>query len=81
MFANQNTDILGVLLLWKANYVKMFEGVAPCPICYSIVHQDTFNLPRMVCKTCKNIFHTVCMKKLFKTSNKNKCPLCQNYFW
>ena len=81
LISSQNCDLLGALMLWKANYDKKFEGVEPCPICYSIVHEDTYSIPSLQCKTCKNKFHAACLKKWFRTSHKNKCPFCQNYFF
>ena len=65
------------ILLWKRNVDKEFEGLEPCPICYSIVHPRNFSLPSIVCQTCNNKFHPDCLYKWFNTSHKNKCPLCQ----
>lgn len=31
-------------------------------------------------QTCKNLFHSSCLFKWFKTSNASTCPLCRNAF-
>lgn len=64
--------------LWKNNLDKHFEGVEPCPICYSIVHSSNQTLPKIACKTCKNKFHSQCLYKWFSTSGNNTCPMCRS---
>lgn len=81
LIASHNCDLLGGILLWKANYDNKFLGVSECLICRCIVHSDNHSLPKLQCRTCSNKFHSVCIKKWFTTSHKNKCPFCQNYFW
>ncbi len=56
----------------------------PCPlisgaICYSIIDAHR-QLPSKRCPTCKNLFHSGCLVKWFKTSNASTCPLCRNSF-
>merc|ERR1712194_948917 len=38
-------------LLWKENVDKEFEGVEPCPVCYSVLHVKSHKLPNLECKT------------------------------
>lgn len=81
LLSQQDGTILDALLLWKRNVDKEFEGVEPCPICYSILHPKTLNMPALTCPTCKNKFHSTCLYTWFKTSGKNKCVLCQQPFF
>lgn len=58
---HQNGSIQDVLLLWKRNLDRKFEGVEECYVCYSVIHQDTCQLPKLSCKTCKKKFHGPCL--------------------
>lgn len=80
LLSNQDGSILDALLLWKRNVDKEFEGLEPCPICYSVLHPKSLSLPTMECQTCHNKFHNDCLYKWFQTSHKSKCPLCQQPF-
>jgi hypothetical protein len=70
-------SIWDAILLWKNNLDKHFDGVEPCPICYSIVNSHNHSLPKVGCKTCKNKFHSQCLYKWFSTSGNNTCPMCR----
>ena len=35
--ASQNGSIFDAMLTWKQNLDKQFDGLEPCPICYSVV--------------------------------------------
>lgn len=74
---NQDGTLLDALLLWKKNVEKEFEGVEPCPVCYSVLSVKTHDLPNLQCKTCGNCFHSSCLYKWFASSGKNQCVLCQ----
>jgi E3 ubiquitin-protein ligase listerin len=76
----QDGSLLDAVLLWKQNVDKEFEGVEPCPICYSILNPKTMGLPNLSCKTCANKYHNSCLYKWFNQSGKNKCPICQQPF-
>lgn len=78
--ASQDGSLLDAVLLWKQNVDKEFEGVEPCPICYSILNPKTMGLPTLPCKTCANKYHNSCLYKWFNQSGKNKCPICQQPF-
>lgn len=80
LLSNQGGAVLDAILLWKRNVDKEFEGMEPCPICYSILHPSNFALPSRECATCKNKFHSDCLYKWFNTSHKSVCPLCQQPF-
>jgi hypothetical protein len=41
-----------MLLLWKQNIDKEFEGMEECPICYYIINSATKEIPKLQCKTC-----------------------------
>jgi len=77
MLNNQGGTLKDALLLWKENVDKEFEGVEPCPVCYSVLHVKTHKLPDMQCKTCKNCFHHDCLTQWFRSSGKSVCVLCQ----
>lgn len=46
-FNNQNGSIIQALLVWKKNVDKKFSGVEECPICYSVIHSVTNQLPKV----------------------------------
>lgn len=58
---HQNGSISDGLLLWKRNLDRKFEGVQECYVCYSVIHQDTCQLPKLTCRKCKNKFHGPCL--------------------
>jgi hypothetical protein len=66
--------------MWLDNVAGYFDGVEECPICYSVLHLTLKTLPRKPCPTCKYVFHSECIYKWFKTSQKSTCPLCQSPF-
>ena len=77
MLNNQGGTLKDALLLWKENVDKEFEGIEPCPVCYSVIHVKTHKLPNMECKTCHNHFHSDCLFEWFKKSGKSVCVICQ----
>ena len=77
MLNNQGGTLKDALLLWKENVDKEFEGVEPCPVCYSVLHVKSHKLPNLECNTCHNQFHAECLYEWFKTSGKSVCVICQ----
>ena len=77
---HQNGSIIQGLQIWKRNVDKKFSGVEECTICYSVIHGTNYQLPKMKCRTCKHMFHSVCLYKWFESSSKSSCPLCRNLF-
>jgi len=77
MLNSQDGSVLDALLLWKKNVDKEFEGVEPCPVCYSVLCVKTHAMPNLECKTCSNRFHSSCLYKWFSSSGKNQCVICQ----
>lgn len=77
----RDSSIFEAMLIWKAGIQKEFEGVEPCPICYSVLHAKSFTLPKLICRTCKNAFHARCLQTWFKSSGKSKCVICQQPFF
>ncbi|RHY26704.1 hypothetical protein DYB32_007358 [Aphanomyces invadans] len=77
---SQDGSLLDAVLLWKSNVDKEFDGVEPCPICFSILNPKTMGLPNLQCRTCSNKYHNSCLYKWFNQSSKNKCPICQQPF-
>ena len=77
MLNNQGGTLKDALMLWKDNVDKEFEGVEPCPVCYSVLHVKTHKLPSLQCKTCNNRFHVECLNQWFRSSGKSQCVLCQ----
>ncbi|KAL4503256.1 hypothetical protein ABPG72_000862 [Tetrahymena utriculariae] len=77
---NQNNTIKNALLMWKDNLDKELEGLEECAICYYVINSTSGELPKLPCKTCKKKFHSSCIHKWFKSSNKSECPLCKSQF-
>jgi hypothetical protein len=77
MLNTQGGTLQDALMLWKDNVDKEFEGVEPCPVCYSVLHVKTHKLPTLECKTCHNRFHFECLSEWFRSSGKGQCVLCQ----
>ena len=80
MLSKRDCSLLDGVLFWKQNVDREFEGVEPCPICYSVVHVTTHALPKIACETCHNQFHSACLYTWFKNSSKSTCPLCRSPF-
>ncbi|XP_046392892.1 E3 ubiquitin-protein ligase listerin [Ischnura elegans] len=74
----QNGSIWDGLALWKKYLDRRFEGVEECFICYSILHNSNYQIPKLSCHTCKKKFHSQCLYKWFSTSNNSTCPICRN---
>jgi hypothetical protein len=81
LLGNQDGTIIEGVLLWKKNLENEFDGVEPCPICYSTLHYKSMSLPAMTCPTCSNKFHALCLSTWFKQSGKHKCVICQQPFF
>ena len=77
---HQNGSIIQSLQIWKKNVDKKFSGVEECTICYSVIHGTNYQLPKMKCRTCRKLFHSICLYKWFESSSKSTCPLCRNLF-
>lgn len=69
------------LCRWRDSIKKEFEGVEPCPICYSVVHVSNHTLPKTKCQVCNSIFHATCVYKWFRSSGDSKCPMCRSDFF
>jgi hypothetical protein len=57
----QNGTIVDALMLWKADADRVFAGVEPCPVCYSVAHAGDRSLPKVTCRTCRHRFHAACL--------------------
>ena len=77
MLNSQGGTLQDALMLWKDNVDKEFDGVEPCPVCYSVLHVKTHKLPCLQCRTCQNRFHIECLTEWFRSSGKSQCVLCQ----
>ena len=77
MLNNQGGTLQEALMLWKENVDQEFEGVEPCPVCYSVLHVKTHKLPELECTTCSNRFHSQCLTQWFRSSGKQQCVICQ----
>lgn len=77
----QSASIIDGLTLFRKNVSLLFQGIAECAICYSILAMTPDrSLPNKACSTCKNKFHSSCLLKWFRTSNSSSCPLCRTSF-
>ncbi|KAI9809452.1 MAG: hypothetical protein M1827_006832 [Pycnora praestabilis] len=74
-----NGNLVDGLLTFRRNVTGALKGQTECAICYSIISGDK-QLPSKRCGTCKNLFHSSCLFKWFKSSNSSSCPLCRNAF-
>lgn len=81
LLSMQDGSIVDAILILKKNIDKEFDGVEPCPICYSILHPKSMSLPSLACPTCANKFHNQCLFTWFKSSGKSKCVICQQPFF
>lgn len=81
LLSMQDGSVVDAVMFLKKNMDKEFEGVEPCPICYSILQPKSMSLPSLCCPTCSNKFHNQCLYTWFKSSGKSKCPLCQQPFF
>ncbi|KAI9706137.1 MAG: hypothetical protein M1836_005543 [Candelina mexicana] len=79
VIAFSNGNLIDGLLTWRRNIRGALKGQTECSICYSIISADK-QLPTKRCGTCKNMFHSDCLYKWFKSSNGSTCPLCRNQF-
>jgi hypothetical protein len=77
---HQNGSIIQSLQIWKKNVDKKFSGVEECTICYNVIHGTNYQLPKKKCRTCRKLFHSVCLYKWFESIIKSTCPLCRNLF-
>jgi hypothetical protein len=77
MLNNQGGTLQEALMLWRENVDKEFDGVEPCPVCYSVLHIKSHKLPELQCTTCSNCFHSLCLTQWFKSSGKTQCVICQ----
>lgn len=69
---HQNGSIWDGLSLWKRNLDRKFDGVEECYVCYSVIHQETYQLPKQVCKTCKKKFHGQCLVSYFSAAKQSR---------
>ncbi|XP_022127578.2 uncharacterized protein LOC111001844 [Pieris rapae] len=78
--AYQNGWLVTALRLWSEALRCRVDAAAQCYICYCRLHPTTARLPNVPCHTCNNRFHSACLRKWFKTSQKSNCPLCRTVF-
>jgi E3 ubiquitin-protein ligase listerin len=74
---NQNCTLADAIHMWKSSVDHEFEGLEPCVICYAVIQPTHRTMPKLKCKTCRQPFHSICLFKWFKSSNKSTCPHCQ----
>lgn len=80
MLSHRNTALHHSLAFWKQNVEKKFKGLEECYICYYVIHSQSHQLPKLLCRTCKKKFHSACLYKWFNSSNNSTCPLCRSLF-
>jgi hypothetical protein len=79
--AAHNGSFTDAMRMWKENLDKEFQGIEPCPICYSVVSVGGKSLPKMRCSVCRNTFHASCLYRWFQSSGDSKCPMCRSAFY
>jgi hypothetical protein len=67
------------LMAFRKNVQGALKGQSECAICYSVISTE-MQTPNKRCGTCKNMFHSSCLYRWFKSSNSSSCPLCRNSF-
>ena len=77
--AGEGSSLIDGLVAWRKNVSAAMKGQTECAICYSVVSGDR-QLPSKRCSTCKNMFHSSCLFRWFRSSNSSSCPLCRNSF-
>ena len=77
--AGEGSSLIDGLMAWRKNVSAAMKGQTECAICYSVVSGDR-QLPSKKCSTCKNMFHSICLFRWFRSSNSSSCPLCRNSF-
>lgn len=68
-FSHQNGSIIDGISLWQLNITKKFDGVEECYICYSILHNSNYQLPKSACRTCHKKFHSSCLVSIWQIFN------------
>ncbi|KAA0172261.1 hypothetical protein FNF28_00264 [Cafeteria roenbergensis] len=81
LLAAHNGHFADAVRIWKRNIDKEFEGVEPCPVCYSVISLGDKSLPRMTCSVCRSKFHSSCLFRWFQSSGDSKCPMCRSSFY
>ena len=78
LLVKRDDSMVKALETWRGNVQAAFEGVEPCPICYSVLHDSTGRIPASACTVCSAVFHAPCLYKWFSSSNDAKCPMCRS---
>lgn len=79
-FAHQNSSIINGIKMWQLNITKKLDGVEECYICYSILHNSNYQLPKSACRTCHKKFHQTCLVSIKKIYNLETILLITNFF-
>jgi len=74
-----NGSLVDGLLAFRKNVQGALKGQSECAICYSVISAN-MQIANKKCGTCKNMFHSDCLFRWFKSSNASSCPLCRNNF-
>ncbi|CDW55030.1 RING finger protein 160 [Trichuris trichiura] len=80
----QTNGLVNCVLFWKINVESFLEGVEPCCICMMIVNNlNNFDneIPRKTCRQCKHKFHSLCLRKWFRSATSTTCPMCRANFY
>lgn len=49
LFINyQNGSLIDAVKMWQRNADKTFEGVEECSVCYAVLHDTTYKMPKTV---------------------------------
>ena len=78
--------VQNAIQVWIENIEGFLKNVQECFICYSVTYHSAStginggSIPDKVCKNCNYKFHSQCLLKWFKQSQKTTCVLCQQPF-
>ncbi|KPJ05418.1 E3 ubiquitin-protein ligase listerin [Papilio xuthus] len=78
--AYQNGSLYNTFKMWVRAMNGRIESTRQCCVCYYRLHPTTGRLPTALCPQCRNKFHSVCLRKWFKTHGAPTCPLCRSEF-
>lgn len=65
--------------VWHEFILKNILEQDPCPVCYNFLDPSQ-KIPKSVCQTCHNKFHSSCLSKWFSYTIVPTCPFC-NCTW
>ncbi|XP_072940130.1 uncharacterized protein Ltn1 [Epargyreus clarus] len=76
----RNGRLLEASHMWLTAVGVALRDTAPCYVCYCHTHYADGSVPAVPCNQCHNKFHTHCVRRWFRSSNRSNCPVCRTNF-